>query len=249
MDKSGYQKMLGKLMWFSRKVKPECANPVRELAMFMDNPGEEHWKAMARLVGYVQSEEPILILRKPQDLNVIALVDSNFATNKETRRSVAGYLVTVGGCFISHMSKIIPAITLSSTESEYVAASMCATEIKFIQMLFEELVPTEVTRPGILLEDNTGAIHLIENKAVGNHTKYIDIRMHHIREMIEGTADDGARMKVVFVRTDDNVADVLTKNVTEKIHNYLVPIIKNGTFAIIYDKANREDVKMGDVQT
>ena len=35
VDKSGYQKMLGKLMWFSRKVKPECANPVRELAMFI----------------------------------------------------------------------------------------------------------------------------------------------------------------------------------------------------------------------
>ena len=98
-------------------------------------------------------------------------MDSNFATNKETRRSVAGYLVTVGGCFISHMSKLIQAITLSSTDSEYVAASMCATAIKFIQMLFEELVLTEVTRPGILLEDNTGAIHFIEIKAVVNRSK------------------------------------------------------------------------------
>ena len=39
------------------------------------------------------------------------------------------------------------------------------------------------------------------------------------------------------------------KNVTEKIHNCLMPIIKNGTFVIIYEKANREDVKMGDIQT
>ena len=84
VDKSGYQKMLGKLMWFSRKVKPACANPVRELAMFMDNPGEELWKAMARLVRNIQSEEPILVLSKPRDLKVIAFVDSNFATNKET---------------------------------------------------------------------------------------------------------------------------------------------------------------------
>ena len=152
VNKGAYQVMLGKLMWFSRKVIPECANPVRELAMFMDNPGDDHWKAMSRMIGYISEKEPIVKLRKPWNLKVVAFVDSNFATNKETRRSVAGYVVTVGGCLINHLSKLIPAMTLSSTESEYYVASMCATEIKFIQMLFEELLPTEVTRPATLLK-------------------------------------------------------------------------------------------------
>ena len=221
---------------------PECANPVRELAMFMDNPGDDHWKAMSRMIGYISEKEPIVKLRKPWNLKVVAFVDSNFATNKETRRSVAGYVVTVGGCLINHLSKLIPAMTLSSTESEYYAASMCATEIKFIQMLFEELLPTEVTRPATLFEDNTGAIYLIENKAVGNRTKHIDIRMHHIREMVEGTEDKAPRMEVRFIPSEANIADLETKNDTEKIHNYLMPILKNGLFRWIYDKANREDV-------
>ena len=89
-------------------------------------------------------------------------------------------------------------------------------------------------------------IYLIENKAVGSRTKHIDIRMHHSREMIEGTEDELPRMKVVFVPTEENVADIETKNVTEKIHSQLVPLIKNGLFRGIYDKTNREDVKKSD---
>eukprot|EP00980_Cylindrotheca_fusiformis_P021891 scaffold8736_cov95-Cylindrotheca_fusiformis.AAC.1 len=92
---------------------------------------------------------------KPNDLKIYAYVDSNYATNKETRKSVTGFVVTIGGCLVSYSSKTQPSVTLSSTEAEYIAASMCATEVKFIQMLLEELMPTEEIRPATLFEDNT----------------------------------------------------------------------------------------------
>ena len=63
------------------------------------------------------------------------------------------------------------------------ALSTCATKVKFIQMLFEEIMPEQNVRPATLLEDNTGAIHLVENVTVGTRTKHIDVRWHHIREM------------------------------------------------------------------
>ena len=73
--KTEFRKILGKLMWFTRKVMPECPNAIRELAMFMDNPGDEHWKAMTRLMGYIKKEPAILKLRKPWNLKVTAFVD------------------------------------------------------------------------------------------------------------------------------------------------------------------------------
>lgn len=72
------------------------------------------------------------------NLKVVAFVDSNYATNKETRKSVSGYLVTVGGCLVSWTSKTQPSVTLSSTEAEYVSMSMCTTEVKFVQMLMKK---------------------------------------------------------------------------------------------------------------
>ena len=149
-----FRKILGKVLWYTRKVLPECANATRELSMHMDRPGDQHWRALHRLIGYIGGTYAKLYLRKPNDLKVFGFVDSNFATNKDTRRSVTGYILTVGGSLISWMSKTQPSVTLSSCEAEYVALSTCATEVKFIQILFEELLPTHNTRPGTLLEDN-----------------------------------------------------------------------------------------------
>jgi hypothetical protein len=227
---------------------PECGNAIRELAVSMDNPGLEHWRAMSRLIGYIAKTDTVeLRLMKPKDLKVYAYVDSNYATNKENRKSVTGYVLTIGGCLVSYSSKSQPSVTLSSTEAEYVAASMCATEVKFVQMLLEEIMPTENTRPATLFEDNTGAMFLMENKAVGARTKHIDIRWHHMREMMAG---DNPRLRVVFTRSEENFADVETKNVTEAIHTDLAERMKDGRISkAIFDAVKREDVSKNKMTT
>jgi hypothetical protein len=248
IDKENYRKILGRLMWFTRKLMPECGNAIRELAISMDNPGEEHWRAMGRLIGYIASTTTVeLRLMKPRDLKVYAYVDSNYATNKENRKSVTGFVLTIGGCLVSYCSKSQPSVTLSSTEAEYVAASMCATEVKFVQMLLEELMPTVISRPATLFEDNTGAMFLMENQAVGSRTKHIDIRWHHMREMMSG---DDPRLRIVFTRSEDNFADVETKNVTEAIHKDLADRMKDGRISkAIFDAVEREDVSKNALTT
>ena len=163
-------------------------------------------------------------MMKPRDLKAYAFVDSNYATNKETRKSC----VTIGGCLISAASKTQPSVSLSSTEAEYIAASMCATEIKIIQMLLEELLPNVHTRPATLFEDNTGAMFLMENQAVGNRTKHIDIRWHHMRSMMRG---ENPRLHVVFTPSENNFGDLVTKNVTESIRNHLATQLRDGRIA------------------
>jgi hypothetical protein len=108
-------------------------------------------------------------------------------------------------------------------------------------MLLEEIMPTEEVRPATLFEDNTGAIYLMENQAVGSRTKHIDVRMHHIREMMEGP---NPRLRVMFTRSESNFADVLTKNVSERIFTQLVPSLKAGDIArVMFETVDREDVK------
>ena len=171
---------------------------------------------------------------RPKDLTIVGIVDSDFATNKDTRKSTTGYLVTVGGCLVSWMSKAQPSVTLSSTEAEYVAASMCATEIKFITMLMEE-VGVSYPRPAMLLEDNTGAIFILNNDQVGQRTKHIDIKWHHVRDMIK----DGD-LVVMYVRSEDNPADIMTKNTKEALYIKHVTAMKKGV--LVLGQRNREDV-------
>jgi hypothetical protein len=53
---------------------------------------------------------------------------------------------------------------------------------------------------------------LANNYATSQRTKHIDIRAHFVREFIE----DGI-IKVVFVKSEDNDADIFTKNPTEEL--------------------------------
>ena len=56
--------------------------------------------------------------------------------------------------------------------------------------------------------DNVGAIFLSNNAKACARTKHIDIRYHFIREHVV----DGL-VEIVFVRSEENDADIFTKNV------------------------------------
>jgi hypothetical protein len=62
--------------------------------------------------------------------------------------------------------------------------------------------------------DNVGAIYLSNNFSLGQRTKHIDIRHHFVREFVE----DGI-IKTLFIPTNDNDADIFTKNTSEETFN------------------------------
>ena len=232
--KAEYMSLVGKCMYYVIKISPECANPIRELAQHLKSPGEEHWKALERFCGYVK-RKPYhgLTFRKPRELRSISYADANYATDVETRKSVTGNLHTLGGMLTNWMSKTQNSVTLSTTESEYVSLSTCAQETVFTNMLLDEVAKCE--RPGVIYEDNTGAIFLVKNKQVGMRTKHIDVRAHFIRDL------HGKDLRVIYEKTDENPSDLLTKNVTEKLHEKHTAEMVSGNL-----KCWREDVKFGD---
>ena len=94
--------------------------------------------------------------------------------------------------------------------------------MKFLQMLLSEIMYCE--QPGIVLEDNTGAIFLLKNSHVGQRTKHIDICWHHIHGM-----QDRGELEGDFVRPEDNESDICTKNLPLKLLKGFRDNIQNGT--------------------
>ena len=64
-----------------------------------------------------------------------------------------------------------------------------------------------------LFIDNEGALKLSRNPELHNRTKHIDIKYHHLREKVE----DGT-VTTLRVDTKDNLADVLTKPLSNVLH-------------------------------
>jgi hypothetical protein len=92
--------------------------------------------------------------------------------------------------------------------------------VRFIYYLLRSMF-IEVELPIIVRCDNVGAIFMGENLSSGVRTRKVDTRYHFIREHI---VDDF--IKVVFVKSIENDANLFTKNVskdanTKHVSNFL----------------------------
>ena len=106
-------------------------------------------------------------------------------------------------------------VVLSTTEAEYMALSEVVKELKFIVQLFQTM-DIEVELPITVHVDNVRAIWLSNNRTTSDRTKHIDIRTSFVKEYQE----DG-KIIIKFVKSEDNEADIFTKNTTNVIfQNY-----------------------------
>ena len=184
------------------------------LSKVADGATEMHWKALLRVIKYVLSTENHGLKIKPtltESFYMEGISDSEYGGDKDNRISVYGYVLYFCGAPIAWKSKAGKSVTLSSTEAEYVASSEIAKEAIFVKNLLDS-IGIEIELPIKIRVDNVGAIYLANNYSTSQRTKHIDIRAHFLREYIENGI-----LKVEFIRSEDNDADILTKNTSEEL--------------------------------
>ena len=50
-----YRELIGTLLWIANGTRPVIAYAVTTLAKYTSNPGEIHWQALLRVLGYLQA--------------------------------------------------------------------------------------------------------------------------------------------------------------------------------------------------
>ena len=124
----------------------------------------------------------------------------------------------LGLSLVSWSSKKQNSIALSTTEAEYVSAGSCCAQILWMQQtLLDYLIDC---RPTVLFCDNTSAINLSKNPILHSQTKHIDVRHHFVRDHVEKE-----NIKIEYVDTKDQLADIFTKPLDEKQYSYLKNIL------------------------
>ena len=225
-----YRSGVGTLLYLTRHSRPDICNAVRELSKTMDAPAPAHLKEMYKVIIHVLSIKGYgLKFELRKDIikwALKALSDSDFASDKETRISVFGYIIYFCGIPIAWRSKGMKSVVLSTTtEAEYMALSEVVKELKFI-VQFLQTMNIEVELPITVYVDNVGAIWLSNNRTTSDRTKHIDIRTSFVEEYQE----DG-KIIIKFVKSEDNEADIFTKNTT-------IVIFHNHQKKLVWDKSN-----------
>ena len=236
LDQKTFRSLVGKIMYSVGKVSPSMAYATNELASHMSNPSLQHWKAMKKLIGFMNGPKfiDVLIIRKPKELRVVSGADAAHASAGEDRLSTMGEVHTLGGAYINSGSRKIRCITLSSTESEIHAMSTAGQQVKFMCMLLDEcfLHKSEERLMAWLYNDNIGGLFLANNKQVSMRTKHIDIRALFIRELKQTGV-----LEVFYEKSNNLVPDLLSKNLAQEAFDRHQRSLQFGTMI-----AWREDV-------
>jgi hypothetical protein len=146
-------------------------------------------------------------------------------------------VVTFCGCPVSWTSKLQSEISLSTTESEYIALSSATGEIlplrctlhDIMQHSFIQLPPVttdSISTPSFhstltasrIYEDNSACIVLstTDSPQFKPRAKHISLKYHHFKDQIEK-----GEVTIVKVASSENWADILTKPLGRVKFEYL----------------------------
>ena len=131
-----YRSIIGSLLWIARATRPDILYAVIYLARFSSCYDNTHFVAAKRIVRYLMSTlSTKLTYHKQEDkeINLIVYSDSDWASDKNDRKSFAGNVVYLNKCHVSWGCKKQITVALSSTEAEYMAMSDCSRENLYVQ--------------------------------------------------------------------------------------------------------------------
>eukprot|EP00253_Pinus_taeda_P008301 PITA_08301 len=140
---------------------------------------------------------------------LVGFTDSDWAGDPDDQKSTAGYVFTLGSGPITWVCKKQAAISLSSAEAEYRGAVEASKEALWLRQILSEF-GFEQQHPTTLWCDNQSAIQLCKDPVQHQRSKHIELHMHFIRKLIHDHV-----LEVQYYSTDDQVADIFTKALTE----------------------------------
>ncbi|KAL6556363.1 hypothetical protein OROGR_005651 [Orobanche gracilis] len=151
----------------------------------MSNPGTLHWEALKWILRYLKSSGDIGInfSKSAEGVKLVGYVDSNYANDRDKRKSITSYVFTLCGSCISWKSELQSIVTLSTAESEYVAATEAFKEAIWLKGLLTEIGYLE--EKVVVFSDSQSGIQLCKNPVFHDRTKHIDVKFHFIRDIVE----------------------------------------------------------------
>ena len=189
-----------------------------------------HEQAIKRIIQYLLSTRTKdgsykgLLFKIDKSKSIDIYVDASFAGDwdrswSEEPSSVfsrTGFVIYYAGCPVVWMSKLQTEISLSTTESEYIALSHSMREAIPMMTLLDEMkkifsIETELPKVHCtIVEDNNSCIELVKCPKMRPRTRHIGLKFHHFRSKVQ----EGV-VTVQYVDTKHQIADIFTKALTE----------------------------------
>ena len=199
-----YHEAVGSLMYATLGTRPDICFAVQTVSRFNSKPGLAHWEAVKRIFRYLKGTRDLWLAYGGAKKEMLGYADADGSMG-EDRKAISGYAFLVNGGAVSWSAKRQELISLSTTESKYIAATYAAKEALWLRQLILQLFGI-ILDATTLFSDNQSAIALTKEHQYHARTKHIDVRFHFICWIVEE-----GKVRLVYCPTEEMVADILTK--------------------------------------
>jgi hypothetical protein len=151
---------------------------------------------------------------KGSSFDLIVYSNVDYAGCKIDRKIASGTCQLLGRSLVSWASRKQNWVALSTAEAEYIAAGHCCAQLLWMRQTLRDYGYKFSKVP--LLCDNESAIRMEDNPVEHSRTKHIDIRYHFLRDH-----QQKGDIKIVYVSTHNQLADIFTKPLDEKTFSKL----------------------------
>eukprot|EP00971_Amphidinium_carterae_P110657 2191805-Amphidinium_carterae.1 len=117
--------------------------------------------------------------------SIKAYTDSDWATDKETRRSTSGGCVFYNGCQIHSWSRRQGTVALSSAEAELAAMTVGTLEAQAVQNLLDEIFKNKDTKV-VLFTDSAAALAIASRSGVTSRVKHLAVKQLYCQDYFHG---------------------------------------------------------------
>ena len=150
-----------------------------------------------------------------QNFQLTSYLDAYWANCVDERKSTSGGAFFLGNSLVAWLSKKQGSISLSTTEVEYIVVATCFTQVLWMIQTLADL-EVKYTAPIPIHCDNTSAISVSKNLVLHSKKKHIPINYHFLREQVTNQV-----VKVHYLPTTEQIADILTKPLAKTPFEYL----------------------------
>lgn len=215
MEKIPYRSLIGCLAFIASRTRPDITFAVNLFSQFQQNPGQQHWTGLLKLLGYLYATKELsLDLSRTEKLNLTAYSDSDFAACRDDRISVGGYIIMCDRSPIVWRSAKQRCVALSTMESEFINIVETAKELMWIRNVLEECRTARISNINcekyLLFNDNMSAISFSKSPIENIRSKHIDVRLHFVRDLVNRDI-----FEIKYINTKLNLADLFTKAPTK----------------------------------
>jgi hypothetical protein len=221
-DIESYLRMVGALNYLAQCTRPDLLYCLSIVAQRCAKPTNRDKRMVQRIFHYLETTQDFGLCFEPGPIKLQCWVDASFNCYPDGKGHY-GYGFSLGGndaLFYSKSSKM-KLVTLSSTETEYVALCEAVLECVWLRRLLRSIGFAQ-TEPTLIYEDNKSTIDMVHSRSRHQASKHINPKFHYTRAKQQKKVVD-----VVYVPTLEQKADIFTKALPVLQHNKLTDMVLN----------------------